>query len=151
MKSYTPPCPSNYTPTVRLQAITACCRNASLFIRHRKKKKKTTHQNKNKWKSWITASYLPPPWTVKALKMKGEMHSRIEKKSTWLQHMSTKTWMTAENTQNHWSSLVMFVNQFNGGMFCDFACVSITVEIELVRPHGVNYAFNGLPRMVCGP
>lgn len=35
MKSYTPCCPSNYTPTVRLQAITACSRNASLFIRHR--------------------------------------------------------------------------------------------------------------------
>lgn len=37
MKAYTPPCPSNYTPTVRLQAITACCRNASLSIRHGKK------------------------------------------------------------------------------------------------------------------
>lgn len=39
MKSYTPRCPSNYTPTVRLQAITACSRNASLFIRHRGRKK----------------------------------------------------------------------------------------------------------------
>lgn len=38
MKSYTPRCPTNYTPTVRLHAITACSWNASLFIRHRGKK-----------------------------------------------------------------------------------------------------------------
>lgn len=40
MKSYSPSCLSNYTPTVRIQVITACCQSASSPIRCRKR----THQ-----------------------------------------------------------------------------------------------------------
>lgn len=46
MKSYSPSCLSNYTPTVRIQVITACCQGASLPIRCRKR----PHQKqKQKW------------------------------------------------------------------------------------------------------